>query len=83
MARKQQIIETIEQNSFMGLLASKGQIPDVTAPAVAADLRSNGRIFEVVGQKQAKAKMSLRIVRPSSWGKVSGGNGMSGGAFAH
>lgn len=78
MARKQQQIEMIAKNSFMGLLASKNQIPGVVGVEVSAELRRTGRVFEVVGQRQAKHTSSFRIVRPRSWG----GN-TNGGAFAH
>lgn len=78
MARKQQEIELIATNSFMGLLASKNQIPGVVGVEAAPELRRTGRLFEVVGRKEAKSRISFRIVRPSSWG----GN-VDGGAFAH
>lgn len=77
MARKQEI-EMIASDSFMGLLASKNMIPGVVGVEVAPELRRTGRLFEVVGRKQATAKTSLRITRPLSWG----GN-VNGGAFAH
>ncbi len=76
MARKQEI-ELIANDSFMGLLASKNAIPGVVGVEVAPELRRTGRLFEVVGRKQAKAKTNLRITRPSSWG------GDVNGAFAH
>lgn len=83
MARKQQVIELIEENSFMGLLACKGQIPGAIGTPIAPELQRTGRLFEVVGREGKKATSSFRIVRPTSWGKLSGGNGMNGGAFAH
>ncbi len=78
MARKQQQIELIAKNSFMGLLASKNQIPGVIGVEVSSELRRTGRLFEVVGRRHAKPASSFRIVRPGSWG----GN-TNGGAFAH
>lgn len=83
MARKLKAIEMIEENSFMGLMASKGQIPGVTGVPVDPELRRTGRLFEVVGTQDEKAGSAFRIVRPTSWGKMSGGNDMNGGAFAH
>lgn len=81
MARKQIEIEVIKENSFMGLLATKGQIPGVVGTPIAAELCRTGRLFEVVGQEEKKAAYSFRIVRPASWGMIVG-NGMNRGAFA-
>lgn len=78
MARRQQEIELIATNSFMGLLASKNQIPGVVGVEVAPELRRTGRLFEVVGRKEAKPTSAFRIVRPGSWG-----GDVNGGAFAH
>ncbi len=78
MARRQQEIELIATESFMGLLASKNQIPGVIGVDVAPELRRTGRLFEVVGRKEAKPASTFRIVRPRSWG-----GDVNGGAFAH
>ena len=82
MARKQVEIQVIKENSFMGLLASKGQIPGVIGTPVAAELSRTGRLFEVVGREEKKSAYSFRIVRPASWGMILG-SGANGGAFAH
>jgi len=82
MARRQVEIQVISENSFMGLLASKGQIPGVVGTPIAPELSRTGRLFEVVGIKQDKPSFSFRIVRPASWGMITG-NGSTGGAFAH
>lgn len=70
-------IEVIDTNSFMGLLASKGQVPGAEGVAVEKELRRTGRLFEVVGRKEAKA-ISFRIVRPESWG-----DSIKGGSYAY
>ncbi len=82
MARKQVEIELITENSFMGLLATKGQTPGVIGTPIAPEVSRTGRLFEVVGRKEKKARPSFRIVRPASWGMIVG-NGTTGGAFAH
>ncbi len=82
MARKQVEIDSIVENSFMGLLATKGQIPGVIGTPIAPELSRTGRLFEVVGRKEKKPAYSFRIVRPASWGMIVG-NGTNGGAFAH
>lgn len=81
MARKQVEIELITENSFMGLLATKGQTPGVIGTPIAPELSRTGRLFEVVGRKEKKS-MSFRIVRPASWGMIIGGYSADG-AFAH
>lgn len=82
MARKKVEIEMIKENSFMGLLATKGQIPSVIGTPIAPELSRTGRLFEVVGREEKKAQTSFRIVRPASWGMIVG-NGMNGGVPAH
>jgi len=82
MARKQVEIELIAKNSFMGLLATEGQIPGVIGTPIAPELCRTGRLFEVVGRKETKPAYSFRIVRPASWGTILG-SGNHGGAFAH
>lgn len=82
MARKQVEIQVITENSFMGLLASKGQIPGVVGTAISPELSHTNRLFEVVGEKKQKPTFSFRIVRPASWGMISS-NRTNGGAFAH
>ncbi len=82
MARKQVEIELITENSFMGLLATKGQTPGVIGTPIAPEVSRTGRLFEVVGQNEKKASTSFRIVRPASWGRIVGGYSADG-AFAH
>lgn len=80
MAHNIKTIEKIEDDSFMGLLASEGHIPGVTGAPVA---RTNGQIFEVVGKSEKSNFRGFRIVRPGSWGNKTDGGNFSGGAFAH
>lgn len=82
MARKQIETQVITENSFMGLLASKGQIPGVVGTAISPELSRTHRLFEVVGEKKQKPAFSFRIVRPASWG-MNASNRTNGGAFAH
>lgn len=69
MAILYKTIEKIENDSFMGLLASHGQIPGVVGTPVDPALKANGKVLEVVGTKAKKESFQLRIVRPQSWGR--------------
>ena len=82
MAHTVETIELIEKNSFMGLMATMGQIPDAVGTPIADELRAVNMLFEVVGAKKAKSTFSFKIVRPLSWGKFSTVQN-AGGAFAH
>ncbi|WP_262696125.1 hypothetical protein [Kordiimonas aquimaris] len=82
MAHTVETIELIESYSFMGLLATKGQIPGVEGTPIAEEQRAVNKLFEVVGTKKTKPAFSFKIVRPLSWGKFSTSNNASG-AFAH
>lgn len=82
MANTVNTIELIKNNSFMGLMATKGLVPGAVGTPIANELRFTQQLFEVVGKKKAKARFSFKIVRPQSWGKINSG-GNIGGAFAH
>lgn len=82
MAQTVNTIELIDDNSFMGLLATKGHIPGATGTPIADDQRAVNQVFEVVGAKKTKSAFSFKIVRPVSWGQFSTDNN-GRGAFAH
>lgn len=81
MANLYKEIELIDTNSFMGLLATKEQIPGAVGTPIADDQRATNNVFEVVGRKPART-FGFKIVRPASWSKNFGGN-FGDGAFAH
>lgn len=81
MAQKQEMIEVIGKNSFMGLMATKGQIPGAVGTPIDEELQAKGKLFEVVDANAEKSSFSLRISRPVSWGRVA--SELEGGAFAH
>lgn len=82
MAKTVNTIEFIEDGSFMGLLATKGQIPGAVGAPIANELRFTQQLFEVVDGKKTKASSAFKIVRPRSWGKFSATENVEG-AFAH